>query len=116
MKLHSIEVEGFGALSELTLADLDPGLNVIYGSNGSGKTTLLQFVRGILCGFKEGRRMGLLPPADGRVGGGSLQVRWEGDLCRLARNDEASTLDSLQVSLVRHDLESAHPRLAEGPL
>jgi energy-coupling factor transporter ATP-binding protein EcfA2 len=110
MKLQSIEVEGFGALSETTLADLNPGLNVIYGSNGSGKTTLLQFVRGILCGFEHSRRIGLLPPADRRVGGGSLRVRWEGDTCRFSRSDEPNVADSLRVALVRSDLETSHPR------
>jgi energy-coupling factor transporter ATP-binding protein EcfA2 len=116
MKLYSIEVEGFGALSELTIAALVPGLNVIYGSNGSGKTTLLQFVRGVLCGFDEGRRIGLLPPSDGRVGGGSLKFRWEGDVYRFLRRDEAAVVDSLRVSLVRSDLEMPHPRFAARQL
>src|SRR5690606_2217395 len=100
----------FGALTDVALGDLDPGLTVLYGCNGSGKSTLLQFVRGVFCGFEPSRRTGLLPVVGNQRGGGSLRILWEGDVCRFARHDEPVTGDRLRVTMLRSDLETSHPR------
>ncbi|KAA0971042.1 AAA family ATPase [Aureimonas fodinaquatilis] len=45
MQLLSLSVLGFGALGDVTLPELQPGLNVIAGSNEAGKSTLLTALR-----------------------------------------------------------------------
>ena len=46
-----LSVDGFGALANLELRDLSPGLNVLLGENEAGKSTLFDFVTGVLFGF-----------------------------------------------------------------
>lgn len=51
MQLREIQIWGFGALANVRVRGLSPGLNVLHGPNEYGKTTLLEFVRRVLFGF-----------------------------------------------------------------
>lgn len=55
MKLHTISVENFGVLRDLTL-QCSAGLNVYCRENGAGKTTLAAFLRAMLYGLPASRR------------------------------------------------------------
>lgn len=95
MHFSEFQIDGFGLLSGLPLQNLQPGLNVIHGTNGSGKTTLIHFVRGVLCGFDDARRLRLLPPWKAGSPGGSVGVRYQGAhyaIIRHARPDHQDTV------------------------
>ncbi|MCA9179475.1 MAG: AAA family ATPase [Planctomycetales bacterium] len=85
MRIKEIEVDGFGAWSNLRLSDLSDHLTVFYGPNEAGKTTLMQFIRGILYGFSEQRRQRYLPPVHGGEGGGSLLIDSTNGRVRVSR-------------------------------
>lgn len=56
MRLHKLEISGFGRFSNYSL-ELGDGLNVIYGPNESGKSTLASFIKSMFYGLKkEGAR------------------------------------------------------------
>lgn len=84
MKIHELQVEGFGVWTALKLAPLDGALNVFYGPNEAGKSTLLQFIRTVLYGFAPERRR-YLPPVHGGRPGGLLDVSGQHGRYELAR-------------------------------
>ncbi len=86
MKIHELQVDGFGVWTALRLAPLDDGLNVFYGPNEAGKSTLLQFVRTVLYGFAPERRR-YLPPVHGGQPGGLLDVSGPHGRFQLARHE-----------------------------
>jgi uncharacterized protein YhaN len=55
MRIKGFHVDGFGALADLGVDDLSPGLVVLSGPNEAGKSTLLDFFTTMLFGF-PGRR------------------------------------------------------------
>lgn len=69
MKLSSLQIERFGARSNLQLDHLSDHLNVVYGPNGSGKTTIINFVRWVLFGAQDETSRRYLTPGQQRVGG-----------------------------------------------
>lgn len=99
MFINGISIDGFGMLSKSSLPDLSAGLNVIHGRNGSGKTTILHFLRGVLCGFGEARRLHLLPPLKGGNPGGSLNVDWEKGKYEVIRHHRSDRSDLLAVNV-----------------
>lgn len=48
MHIERIEIERCGALAQLTIDSLGPGVQVLHGTNEIGKTSLLEFVRHFL--------------------------------------------------------------------
>lgn len=74
MKIHDIQVDGFGVWKGLQANDLTHSVTVFYGQNEAGKTTLMQFVRSVLFGFAADRREKYVPPVYGGLAGGSLSV------------------------------------------
>ncbi len=56
MKIERLEIKGFGRLQNETFTP-GPGMNVIYGLNEAGKTTLQSFIKAMLFGLKNGRRV-----------------------------------------------------------
>ncbi|MCA9024804.1 MAG: DUF4332 domain-containing protein [Planctomycetaceae bacterium] len=112
MKFHRIDIDGFGVLAQTTLDGLNGQLNVVYGPNGAGKSTLLHFLKGVYCGYDEGRRLGLMPPVGGGPGGGSVVADWQGDVCRFTRTSETESDHKLRVTLDRNGRHTAHPRFA----
>ena len=62
MKLSSLQIERFGARSNLQLDSLSDQLNVVHGPNGSGKTTIINFIRWILYGGRDDASRRYLTP------------------------------------------------------
>nr|WP_320026832.1 AAA family ATPase [uncultured Acetobacterium sp.] len=50
MKIKTLTIKAFGKFENKTI-DLEPGLNLIYGSNEAGKTTIQTFIQGMFFGF-----------------------------------------------------------------
>ncbi|MFM7033960.1 MAG: AAA family ATPase [Planctomycetia bacterium] len=62
MFIERIDVERFGALRDVTIDGLGPGVQVLHGTNETGKTSLLEFVRAVFFGFEGLFRRGVLDP------------------------------------------------------
>ena len=62
MIIERIEIDRFGALGDVTIEGLGPGIEVLHGTNETGKTSLLEFVRGVFFGFGSLFRRGVLDP------------------------------------------------------
>ncbi len=99
MDFQRIQVDGFGTLADLHIDDLEPGLNVYHGPNGSGKTTLLHFLRGVVCGFEEARRLQLLPPLKGGSPGGNLTLADQGGGFTVVRRGRPDQSDALAIQV-----------------
>ena len=116
MDFQRIQIDGFGTLVDLQIDDLTSGLNVYYGANGSGKTTILHFLRGVICGFDEARRLELLPPIRGGVPGGSLSLNSDRSRFTVVRRGRPGETEALAIQVrqgsseeaesLRHQIES----------
>jgi len=62
MIIERIEIDRFGALGDVVVEPLGPGIEVLHGTNETGKTSLLEFVRGVFFGFGSLFRRGVLDP------------------------------------------------------
>jgi hypothetical protein len=62
MIIERIHIESFGALNDVSIDGLSPGIEVLHGTNETGKTSLLEFVRGVFFGFGGLFRRGVLDP------------------------------------------------------
>ena len=58
MEIKELYVENFGKLSHFKRT-LSPGVNSFTEDNGAGKTTLTVFIKAMLYGFDEGRKLSL---------------------------------------------------------
>ncbi len=94
MKLTGIHIDGYGALSNLRMDNLPPGLVVLHGPNEAGKSTLTAFLRYMLFGAGRGELPAAL--AGGQLGGHLyLTVGGEsGTLERFARQGANLTLSA----------------------
>lgn len=107
MQFQNVQIDGFGTLADLQIADLSSGLNVYYGANGSGKTTILHFLRGVFCGFDEARRLNLLPPLKGGSPGGSLALAEGSSRFTVVRRGRADAPDALAIQVRQGSSEEA---------
>ena len=57
MKIKKIHIDGFGKLHDLDI-ELGDGINVFCGQNEAGKSTLHMFIRSVLYGASNKRRLG----------------------------------------------------------
>lgn len=87
MYISSFHIDGFGILSDVTVKDLSPGLNIFLGRNEAGKSSCLEFLRAALTGFpEEGREIAeKFQPVSGARPGGSLEIYYEGPDGRLGK-------------------------------
>ncbi len=69
MKLANLQIDRFGARSQLSLREFSDGLNVIYGPNGAGKTTIIQFIRWMFFGLHDDASQPFLVTGDAPSGG-----------------------------------------------
>lgn len=98
MRIDSIEIDNFGAWTDLSLALKSDGMNVFYGPNEAGKSTLLRFIRGSLFGFDatDDRTRKLAVHGDSRDAssrssqGGRLSVRHDGEAWQIGRTTGAN--------------------------
>ena len=81
MFIERIDIERFGALSDVSIEGLGPGIEVLHGTNETGKTSLLEFVRGVFFGFGGLFRRGVLDPHT--PCGGSLLAQTGVDMRRI---------------------------------
>jgi hypothetical protein len=95
VRITDVEIEGFGAWSDLKLDHVSEGLTVFYGPNEAGKTTLMEFVRSVLYGYSAERRSRYLPPVAGGRGGGALDVVGAGGRFTIRRTPGSLTGDDL---------------------
>ena len=74
MRLHDLQIEGFGHFHDHTVGPLDTKVTVLHGPNEVGKSTLLAFIRTILFGFPARRRDYHYPPLSGGRHGGRITL------------------------------------------
>ena len=92
MKLIECYIENFGKLSKMKV-DFSDGLNCILGDNGSGKTTLSVFIKVMLFGMTDTKKVSLdendrkrYMPWQGGTFGGSLTFEAGGKIYRVERS------------------------------
>ena len=99
MKIKSLDIKGFGRLSELKISP-GAGFNMIYAHNEAGKSTLQAFIRAMFYGLKGGRKLkdGTLPPLKqykpwnaGQYAGVMEYALENGDTYRVGRNFDKGT-------------------------
>ena len=104
MFIERIEAERFGALSQVTIDRLGPGVQVLYGTNETGKTTLLEFVRSVFFGFEGLFRRGVLDPRTPCAGRLLLRVGPERTLVSIERRHEGPHLAALTRTAYEDDV------------
>lgn len=55
MIIKQLDIKSFGKLKEVNI-ELNPGLNVIYGSNEAGKSTMQHFIKAMLYGMNSQKK------------------------------------------------------------
>ena len=98
MIFRHLHIDGFGIWRDLTLEELDPGLNVFLAPNEGGKTTLMTFIRAVLYGFRKRGHPERYSPLRGGKHGGFLEVDADGKLYRIGRTSDKSSQGALQIS------------------
>ena len=92
MRITELYIEGFGALSGVKQS-FNGGINTVVAKNGSGKTTLCVFIKAMLFGLGDTRRVSLdendrkkyLPWNAARCGG-MLRITHRGKRYRIERS------------------------------
>ena len=92
MKIIECYIENFGKISKQKFAFTD-GFNCISGENGIGKTTLAAFIKTMLYGFNDTKKLSLEEndrkhylPWNGGMCGGSLTFSVDGRVYRIERS------------------------------
>ncbi|MCP4190942.1 MAG: DUF4332 domain-containing protein [Planctomycetaceae bacterium] len=98
MKLAFLNIERFGARSNLQLDDLSQQLNVVYGPNGAGKTTIINFVRWVLYGNHDETSRRYRVPSTGQAGGSLRIVDGDQQVRIVTRRDDGSTGGHVSIS------------------
>ncbi len=105
MKIKSIYIDGFGALSNYTL-DFSETLTSICESNGYGKSTLAAFIKAIFYGLKTSKKNEKelserkhYCPFSGGSFGGSIVFEHKGKICKIERvfDKKSDTADTCTV-------------------
>jgi len=107
VKFEKIHIAGFGALQNLELDGISPGLNIIEGANEAGKTTMLEFVRALFFGFAQrdkntddARRY---EPKSGEHGGWAILQNSHNEQLRIDRIGGKSSSGECKVQLLGTD-------------
>ena len=104
MHIERIEIERFGALANVTLDSLGPGLQVLHGTNETGKTSLLEFVRAVFFGFEGLFRRGVLDPQLPCAGRLVVRSGAEGQQVSIERRHEGPHIASLTRASYEDDI------------
>ena len=119
MKIIECYIENFGKISDQKF-NFTSGLNTVLGENGSGKTTLSVFIKVMLYGMSDTKKLSLdendrrrYLPWQGGVCGGSLTFELGGRVYRIERTfaTKASedTYRLFDVALGRDSSDFAEP-------
>lgn len=107
MKFEKIHIDGFGALQNLELDGISPGLNIIEGANEAGKTTMLEFVRALFFGFAQrDRNTGdakRFLPNGGAHGGWAILQNSHNEKLRIDRIGDKTSAGECKVQLLGTD-------------
>jgi hypothetical protein len=95
MHIETIHIESAGALKNVTIDQLGPGVQVLHGTNETGKTSLLEFVRAMFFGFEGLFRRGVLDPQRPCAGRLRVHVGPEGRALQIERRHEGPELATL---------------------
>jgi uncharacterized protein YhaN len=95
MHIETIHIESAGALKNVTIDRLGPGVQVLHGTNETGKTSLLEFVRAMFFGFEGLFRRGVLDPQRPCAGRLRVHVGPEGRALQIERRHEGPGLATL---------------------
>lgn len=111
MKITELYISAFGKLSDFHLK-LSSGLNSICERNGFGKTTIAAFIKAMLYGLDDTRKLSVLEndrkrylPWGAAVGGGTLTFEYSGKVYRIERSfgkkpaDDTLTVFDLSLGL-----------------
>ena len=76
MRITGWHVDAFGALQDVGVQDLPPGLVVVHGPNTAGKSTLLAFLQRTLFGYPHRNRQDVnhYEPVGGGTRGGRVHL------------------------------------------
>ncbi len=90
MWIEEIFIENFGAVRNLRVTGLSPGLNVILGPNEAGKSTLMEFIRSVFFGFKKKVSRGnIYETPDGVPRKGRIEIRTaQNERLRIQRSEQ----------------------------
>ena len=118
MKFEKIYITGFGALRDLELDGISPGLNIIEGANEAGKTTMLEFVRALFFGFAQrdktngGARR--YEPKGGAHGGWAILQNSHNEQLRIERIGGKSSAGDCKAQLLGTDRDIDIDTLLSG--
>ena len=104
MHIKRIEIERFGALANVTIDSLGPGLQVLHGTNETGKTSLLEFVRAVFFGFEGLFRRGVLDPQLPCAGRLVVRSGAQGQQVSIERRHEGPHIGSLTRASYEDDI------------
>lgn len=104
MKITRLHIAGFGCLRDVRFS-FEDGLNTICRENGFGKSTLIGFIKAMLYGFSDTKKMSLAEndrkkylPWDGGVCGGTLWLEAKDSLFRIERTfGDKPSADTMSV-------------------
>ena len=95
MIFKRFHIDGFGIWRDLTLDNLEPGLNVFVAPNEGGKTTLMSFARAVLYGFRQRKHPERYRPLHGGKHGGYLEIQENDKVFRIVRTSDGSSSGAL---------------------
>jgi uncharacterized protein YhaN len=119
MRFEKIYITGFGALQNLELGDISPGLNIIEGANEAGKTTMLEFARALFFGFAQrdkisGDARRYLPSAGGAHGGWAILENAYNEKVRIERMGGKTSSGDCNVQLLGTDRDMSIEAVLNG--
>jgi uncharacterized protein YhaN len=86
VQIAKLQIDRFGAWTDLVLGPLSSGVNVYWGQETTHRAALIDFVRSVLYGFDDAVRGAYLTP-EPREAGGTLALNVPAGLLIVHRHD-----------------------------
>ncbi len=96
MQIAKLQIDRFGAWTDLALGPLSSGVNVYWGQETAHRAALVEFIRSVLFGFNDQVRAEYLTPGS-RDAGGSLALNVPAGLQIVHRHDAGDRYGRLIV-------------------